>query len=118
MGRVRQNFVKEVRQFANCPADIVYWAHDPKAHQLAKDIKSAMDEAGWNITFAPELRRLEGIRIVTRSHQLHAEEISSVVGFLRAAGFETKVRVRPELETESVQIAIGAVPRAPQRRVS
>ncbi len=118
LGRASVNFVKEMRQFADCPANILYWDYDPMAQQFAKDMHNAMKEAGWNVTLGPESKKIEGIKIVTRSQTLHAEEISSVVAYLRAVGFDAKVRVRPELETESVQIAIGAIPGAPQENQS
>lgn len=114
LGRARVDFVRDMRPFANCPADIFYWMPDSKSQQFARDIEGAMREAGWNVTFAPSPKKIEGIKVITRSPSLHAEEILGLVACLRSIGFEAKVRVRPELETESVQILIGAGSRAGQ----
>lgn len=114
LGRARLDFVRDMKSFANCPADIFYWMPDPKSQQFARDIEGAMREAGWNVTFAPSTKKIEGIKVITRSPSLHVEEILGLVACLRSIGFEAKVRVRPELETESVQILIGAGPVAAQ----
>ncbi len=110
IGRAKQDFVRDMRRLSDCPVNLFYWDYDPMAHQLARDIQTAMAESGWNVTLRPDAKKLVGIKIVTRSPQLHSEEISDIVGFLRTAGFGTKVRIRPELETESIQMFIGAMP--------
>lgn len=108
LGRTRASFVKEMKQFANCPANIFYWEQDIRAREFAHDLEDVMREAGWNVTLDSEPKKTQGIRIITKSTALHADEIASVAAHLRAAGFDAKVRVRPEMETEAVQIAIGS----------
>ncbi|MCC6796241.1 MAG: hypothetical protein IT366_14060 [Candidatus Hydrogenedentes bacterium] len=110
VGRARQEFIRDMRRLSDCPVNLFYWDYDPMAQQLARDIQSAMTESDWNVSLRPDAKKLVGIKIVTRSPQLHAEEIADIVTFFRAAGFETKVRIRPDLETESIQMFVGSMP--------
>ncbi|NUM53905.1 MAG: hypothetical protein HUU46_09705 [Candidatus Hydrogenedentes bacterium] len=109
VGRVRSNFIDQMKQFEYCPADITYNVYDPEAHWFAKEFGKAMAEAGWNVTVTPESKNAPGIKILTKSSALHAEEITSVVKWLRTAGLNAKVRVRSDLETEAIQISIGSI---------
>ena len=110
IGRAKQDFVRDMRRLSDCPVNLFYWDYDPMAQQLARDIQTAMTESGWNVTLHPDTKKLAGIKIVTQSPLLHAEEIAEMVAFFRAAGFDTKVRIRPELETEAIQMYVGAMP--------
>lgn len=110
VGRAKQDFIRDMRRLSDCPVILFYWDYDPMAERLARDIGAAMTESGWNVTLAPDSKKLSGIKIVTKSPQLHAEEIAEMVAFFRAANFDTKVRIRPDLETEAIQMYVGAMP--------
>lgn len=109
VGRVRTEFIDRMKQFEYCPADILYNMYDPEAHWFAKQLAKAMDESRWNVTVGPAPQNPPGIKILTKSSALHAEEIGAVVKWLRATGLNAKVRVRADLETEAIQISIGSI---------
>jgi hypothetical protein len=115
LGKVRSQFIETMEPFKFCPADIIYNPYNPDARQFALDFANALSEAGWNITIGPAAKPPDGIKIVTRTGALHADEIHAVVKWLRTAGLDAKVRVRAELETEAIQIAFGSVPHAMRR---
>ena len=109
LGRHRESFVKAMKPFQNCPANIFHGVNDPQALTFATNLDKALSEAGWNTTLAPEPKTINGIKIVSKSSALHADEIGGLVEYLRGAGIATRVRVRHEMETESVQIFVGSI---------
>lgn len=110
LGRTKTEFAKQMKPYANCPANIFYWASDPFAQRFANDLMEVLAEAGWNVSLGAEEKKTVGVRVVTKSPALHEDEIKNFVVSLRAAGFDAKVRVRHELGTEAVQIFVGEIP--------
>ena len=109
LGRHREAFVKAMKPFVNSPANIYHGVNDPEALTFAANLHKVLTEAGWNATLAPESKTIHGIKIVTKSSALHADEISGLVEYLRGEGITSRVRVRQEMETESIQIFVGSI---------